>query len=189
MHLGWPCKFSWEQTFTTARSSPTHFIQQTNIGISLLTLWNLKSSLCYDRLSWCQASISICRLQFLLDLASAVILKSESRRTHDHILLSQIRHSPNPKGQVSVFISTKNRVTRLYPQGSGFRIRCLFTTWSLKLISVTYMSIHTSRETHCVSATETNQLMLSTEMFIVRITGNVYTVWIKWGLRWSRRYM
>jgi hypothetical protein len=37
----------------------------------------------------------VCRLQLLLVLASAFILRSESRRTHDHILLSQIRDSPN----------------------------------------------------------------------------------------------
>jgi hypothetical protein len=35
----------------------------------------------------------VCRLQLLLGLASAVILVSESRGTHDHILLSQIRDS------------------------------------------------------------------------------------------------
>jgi hypothetical protein len=33
----------------------------------------------------------ICRLQLLLVLASAFIFRSESRRTHDHILLSQIQ--------------------------------------------------------------------------------------------------
>jgi hypothetical protein len=36
----------------------------------------------------------ICRLQLLLDLASAVILGSESLGTRDHILLSQIRDFP-----------------------------------------------------------------------------------------------
>jgi hypothetical protein len=40
------------------------------------------------------------RLQLLLVLASAVILRSESRGTHDHILLSQIRDSPNLEGEV-----------------------------------------------------------------------------------------
>jgi hypothetical protein len=61
----------------------------------------------------------VCRLQFLLVLASAVILRSESRRTHDHILLSQIRHSPNLEGQVLVFLSPMSRVARLYPQALG----------------------------------------------------------------------
>jgi hypothetical protein len=36
----------------------------------------------------------LCRLQLLLVLASAIILGSESRGTYDHILLSQIQHSP-----------------------------------------------------------------------------------------------
>jgi hypothetical protein len=35
----------------------------------------------------------VCRLQLLLALASAFILRSESRRTHDHIVLSRIRDS------------------------------------------------------------------------------------------------
>jgi hypothetical protein len=47
----------------------------------------------------------VCRLQFLLALASEAILVSESRVTHDHILLSQIRVSPDLEGQVALFIS------------------------------------------------------------------------------------
>jgi hypothetical protein len=42
----------------------------------------------------------VCRLQLLLVLASAVNLGSESRGTHDRILLSQIPDSPNLEGQV-----------------------------------------------------------------------------------------
>jgi hypothetical protein len=61
----------------------------------------------------------VSRLQLLLGLASAVILRSESRWTHDHILLSQIRDSLNLDGQVPVFISVRNRVARLYPQALG----------------------------------------------------------------------
>jgi hypothetical protein len=59
------------------------------------------------------------RLQLLLGLASAVILRSESRGTHDHILLSQIRDSPNLEGQVPVFMFPSHRVARLYPQALG----------------------------------------------------------------------
>jgi hypothetical protein len=44
------------------------------------------------------------RLQLLLGLVSAVILRSESRGTHNHILLSQIRDSCNLEGQVLVHI-------------------------------------------------------------------------------------
>jgi hypothetical protein len=52
----------------------------------------------------------ICHLQLLLALASAVILGSESRGTHDHILLPQIRDSLNLEGQFPVFMSPMNRV-------------------------------------------------------------------------------
>jgi hypothetical protein len=61
----------------------------------------------------------VCRLQLLLVLASAVILKSESRGIHDHVLLSQIRDFPNMWDQVPVFISSSNRVAQLYPQTLG----------------------------------------------------------------------
>jgi hypothetical protein len=40
----------------------------------------------------------VCCLQLLLALASAVFLRSVSRGTHDHSLLSQIRDSPNLEG-------------------------------------------------------------------------------------------
>jgi hypothetical protein len=59
------------------------------------------------------------RLQLLLVLTSAVILGSWSRGIHNHILLSQIRDSPNLEGQVPIFISPRNRVAQLYPQALG----------------------------------------------------------------------
>jgi hypothetical protein len=52
----------------------------------------------------------VSRLQLLLALASVVILRSESRGTHDHVLLSRIRDSSNLEGQVPLFISPRNRV-------------------------------------------------------------------------------
>jgi hypothetical protein len=55
----------------------------------------------------------VCHLQLLLALASEVTLRSESRRTHDHILLSHIRDSSNLEGQVPAFISPRKRVTQL----------------------------------------------------------------------------
>jgi hypothetical protein len=55
-----------------------------------------------------------------LVLTSAVILRSESRGTYDQIFLPQIRDSPNlEEGQVPIFVSTRNRVTQLYPQALG----------------------------------------------------------------------
>jgi hypothetical protein len=58
-------------------------------------------------------------LELLLTLASAVILRYDSRGTRDRILLSQIRDSPNLEGQVSVFI-LRRRTAR--------RTRCRYLT-------------------------------------------------------------
>jgi hypothetical protein len=44
---------------------------------------------------------------------------SRVRVPRDHILLSQIRDSPNLEGQVPVFISPGNRVALFYPQALG----------------------------------------------------------------------
>jgi hypothetical protein len=49
-------------------------------------------------------------------LASAVILGSESHGTRDHILLYQVRDSPNLEGEVPVFMSPRNRMAQLSPQ-------------------------------------------------------------------------
>jgi hypothetical protein len=61
------------------------------------------------RLSWGGAPSlkrgRACRLQLLLNLASAIILGSESSGTHDHTLLSQILASPILEDQVPVLIS------------------------------------------------------------------------------------
>jgi hypothetical protein len=54
--------------------------------------------------------------------ASAAILRSDSRGTHDHILLSQIPNSPNLQGQIPVFLSPRDRVAQIYPQIS---LKCL----------------------------------------------------------------
>jgi hypothetical protein len=76
-----------------------------------------------SRVCWCGGlSLKrerVCRLQLLLVLACAVILGSESRGTRDHILLSQIRDSPNLEDHVPVFICLRNRVAQLYPQALG----------------------------------------------------------------------
>jgi hypothetical protein len=48
----------------------------------------------------------VCHLQLLLVLASSVILRFESHGTHDHILISQIRYSPNLEGPVPILMYT-----------------------------------------------------------------------------------
>jgi hypothetical protein len=52
----------------------------------------------------------VCHLQLLLVLVSADILGSESRRTRDHILRSQIQDSPTGRA----------RFPYLYPPGTGW---------------------------------------------------------------------
>jgi hypothetical protein len=91
----------------------------------------------------------VCRLQLLMVLVSAVILRSESRGTLDHILLSPIRDSPNLEAQVPVYISPRIRATQLYPpalgslsfascdsQGYGGDIRTRFGTDPMKIKSI-----------------------------------------------------
>jgi hypothetical protein len=82
----------------------------------------------------------VCRLQLLLVLASVVILRSESRGTHDHTLHSQIRASLSVDVQVLVFISLKDRMAHLYHQALG----SIFVA---------------SYDSHYVSATETSRLL------------------------------
>jgi hypothetical protein len=64
----------------------------------------------------------VCHLQLLLVLASAVILRSESLGTQDHILLPKIRDSPNLEGRIPVFI----------PPGTGFPFRLLLRLAGLR---------------------------------------------------------
>jgi hypothetical protein len=67
----------------------------------------------------------VCCLQLLLAITSADILRSESHRTHDHILLSQTQDSHKLVGQVPIFISPRNRMAKLYSPGTGFLFRRL----------------------------------------------------------------
>jgi hypothetical protein len=45
---------------------------------------------------------------------------SQRNQAHEHILLSQIRDSPNLEGQVPLFVTPRNRVAQLHPQALGF---------------------------------------------------------------------
>jgi hypothetical protein len=72
-----------------------------------------------DQIFFTIRQLWVYRLQLLLSLPSAIILGSETRGTHDHILLSQIWDSPNLEGEVLVFISPRNRVAQLNPRALG----------------------------------------------------------------------
>jgi hypothetical protein len=87
--VSWPASLGVKPPFRT----------QNQILITFRVLW----------VCWCgEPSLTRgrgCRLQLLLVLASAVIFVSGSRGTHDHILLSQVRDSPNLEGRIPVFPS------------------------------------------------------------------------------------
>jgi hypothetical protein len=57
----------------------------------------------------------VCSLQLLLDLTSAVILGSESRRTNDHILLSGFETSPTWRARSRISIPRKEGVSVVHP--------------------------------------------------------------------------
>jgi hypothetical protein len=59
-------------------------------------------------------------LQFLLTLTSTVILRSESRWTHDHVLLSQIQDSPNLEGPGPHIYIAQEQGGPVIPPGTGF---------------------------------------------------------------------
>jgi hypothetical protein len=75
----------------------------------------------------------VCRLQLLLVLASAVILRSESSGTHDHILLTQIRDSPDLVVQ-SPYLYPQVQGGPVIPPGTGFPFRRLLTSGCLRTL-------------------------------------------------------
>jgi hypothetical protein len=98
--------------FTQQNWTPSHINRQSvRLDTKPLETHNQQFFLSDERM--------VCHLQLLLVLTSTVILKSEFHGTHDHILLSQIRNSPNQEEQAPVFISPRNRVTQFYPQALG----------------------------------------------------------------------
>jgi hypothetical protein len=76
-------------------------------------------------ISWCSAfSLTrgwVCSLlvQLLLDLARAVTLGSKSRRTHNHILLSDLRLS-HPEGPGPRIYTPQEHGGPVIPPGTGF---------------------------------------------------------------------
>jgi hypothetical protein len=73
-----------------------------------------------------------CRLQLLLVLSSAVILRPESRGIHDHILLSQIRESFNLEVQVPVFCIPQEEGGPVIPSVTGFPFHRLLRLAALR---------------------------------------------------------
>jgi hypothetical protein len=93
----------------------------------------LTTSICIFQLNTCGYSSyvtssltrgRVCRLQLLLGLASAVILRSEPRGTLGHILLSQIRVSPNLEASPRIYIPQEHGGL-VIPSGTRFPFRRL----------------------------------------------------------------
>jgi hypothetical protein len=117
------------------------------------------------------------RLQFLLGLASAVILRSESCWTHDNILLSQIRDSPNLEGQVPVFISSRNRVAQLCPLALG----SLFVTSTTRRATVEVSEPASTRKVEVIlRLTVSQSVNLGVEPQMVYYTLTVMVLFF-WG--------
>jgi hypothetical protein len=74
----------------------------------------------------------LCRLQLLLAFASIVILGSESRGTHDNILLSQIRDSPQPEGPGPCIYILQGQGGPFIPPDTGFPFRRLLRLAGLR---------------------------------------------------------
>jgi hypothetical protein len=106
IRFGYICRVKSQSYFRTGALKPTtsNFIFQLNsCGYTPYVTSSMTKGL-------------VCCVQLLLVLASAVVLRSESCGTDDHILLSQIRDSPNLEGQVP-----RNRVAQLCPLALGSR--------------------------------------------------------------------
>jgi hypothetical protein len=61
----------------------------------------------------------VCNLLLLMVLASAVPLESESRGTRPYFIVPILETPSNLEGQISVFISARNRVAQIYPRALG----------------------------------------------------------------------
>jgi hypothetical protein len=87
-------------------------------------------------LRWCTLSNERTNLSFTTAADPrhrAVILRSESRGTQDHILLFQIRASPNLEGQVPVFTYIPHKEgSPVIPPGTGFPFRRLLQLAGLR---------------------------------------------------------
>jgi hypothetical protein len=118
------CLLLWLTWFSKLKSKSNLCYDRQSFGQSILVssthLW-LKTRLFFlsDSCRFIDVETSllmkgwVCRLQLLLVRSSAVVLVSESSWTHNHILLSHVRDSPNLEDQVPVFIYPRNRVAQV----------------------------------------------------------------------------
>jgi hypothetical protein len=124
-------------------------------------------------------------LQLLLALASAVILGSDSHGVYDHILLSQIRDSPQPGGPGPRICISQEQGGPVILPATGFPFLCLLRLAGLQWrysnpplrwgyatgLSRVYCnvsdSVRTSKGKHCLSVIMPNRSMLLGEIVAV----------------------
>jgi hypothetical protein len=164
--------FSPSKTQSRSQNYVTTNGQPASLSWCQAPIWAPIPDLYYCQLRVCRCGAPslmrgrVCRIQLLLVLASAVILGSKSCGTHDHILLSQTRDSPNLEGHVPVFLLPRNRVAQLYPQVLGFLFVASYDSQGYGGSILTRLYTGLSK-TRCVSATKPNRLLLFRERIIV----------------------
>jgi hypothetical protein len=94
------------------------------------------------------------RLHLLLTLAIAAILGSESCGTHDHILLSQIRDTPQPGGPGPRIFIPQEQDGPVIPPGTGFPFLLTFSSSSSSfIITCSFVAGETTCSQSCSLAT------------------------------------
>jgi hypothetical protein len=100
--------------------SGTHLGPATNFSHSLFDYFCWQFPIC-----WCGApSLTrsrICTLQFLLGIASAAFLRSESHGIHEQSLLFLFLRLPQPGGPGSCICFLQEQISRIIPSGIGYR--------------------------------------------------------------------
>jgi hypothetical protein len=108
------------QNYVTSNGQPA------NLFWCQAPIWGVRPHYYYSQivvglLIW--GALSDKRTGLSFTVATGLRQRSHSRvcvpRSHDHVLVSQIRDFPNPEGQVSVFIALRKRVAQLYLQALG----------------------------------------------------------------------
>jgi hypothetical protein len=106
LHVGRPL---WQEhgsvTFSRARPITTYYC----------LIWDSQRGPCPDFNCLCLTITSSC---WAPSLTRARVCNVQSRKTHNHILLSHLRF-PQPGGPGTVFICPRNRVALLYPGALG----------------------------------------------------------------------
>jgi hypothetical protein len=109
-----------------------------NYVLQLYLSYNFnKSGFCWSGAPSLKRS-RVCSFQFLPGIASAAFLRSETHRTHEHILLSLFLWFPQLRGPGSCIHFPQEQGGPVIPQGTGFPFRrLLWLAWVLFILRPT----------------------------------------------------